>query len=260
MLGKNKWVDLRNILRSQIAIKRHFTKSNAFRKAMMLRNIRIRNRRAQKAHSVSQSNNKWIVLLTTCIKTTPLNSISNQEYRTELYKEQIQKWLNNTNYEIVVVESSGSDSFSDLECNNRLHVYKTIVTDCGSSSQSEANSIMYVLGQIQNEDFYLNCTHILKVTGRYYLQNIQHILQNYPKQDMNMYVQQHKNSNIRWQHTEYYGIKKELFKDMLEPVVIAGLMEHRFYDFIDMNRNVCVLPSFPNKIPTGGTDRIIDPL
>lgn len=257
MLIKNKW---NNRLGMRFAIKNNVLRINPVTKAIQLRNIRIRNHRAQKAQITSQPNNKWIVLLTTCVKTTPINSISNQQYRSNLYKKQIQNWLNNTNYDIVVVESSGSDIFSDFERNKRLHIYKTIVTTCGSSSQSEANSILYVIDQIKNEDFYLNCTHILKVTGRYYLQNIERILNNYPKQNMNFYVQQRKNPSNRWQNSEYYGIKKDLLKDMLEPVVITGFMEQRLYNFIDINRNVCVLPSFPNNIPTGGSREILNPL
>lgn len=231
---------------------------NQVTKAIKLRNIRIRNHSAQ---ITSQPNNKWIVLLTTCVKTTPPNSIYNQKYRINLYKKQIQNWLKNTNYDIVVVESSGCDIFSDLELSNkRLHIYKTIITTCDSSSQSEANSILYVMDKIKNEDFYLNCTHILKVTGRYYLQNIERILTNYPTQNMNFYVQRRKDRSIRWQHSEYYGIKKELLKDMLEPLVVTGFMEQRLYNFIDIKRNVCVLPSFPNNIPTGGSGEILNPL
>ena len=122
--------------------------------------------------------NKWLVLLTTCVK-TPSNSIADQIYRIAIYKQQIHKWLKNTNYHIVVVESSGCDICNHIIGHERLHSYKTIITNCGSSSQSEASSMLYVLDQIKNEDFYIHCTHILKVTGRYYLQNIEHILENY---------------------------------------------------------------------------------
>lgn len=252
----NNWSVWRSRWRSRIAIKRRVYKSNPI---IQRRRTRIQNRFVQTVIPSPQQNNKWIVLLTTCVKTHPLNSTDDQEHRIDLYKTQIQKWLNNTNYDIVVVESSGCDSFSDLKCNTRLHVYTTIINaDC--SSQSEAKSMLYVIDQIKNEDFYLHCTHILKVTGRYYLQNIEHILQTYPKQNMNMYVQQHKNSSIRWQHTEYYGIKKGMLKDFLEPVSNTGYMEHRLYDFIDINRNVCILPQFSNNIARGGDGLIINPL
>lgn len=202
--------------------------------------------------------NKWLVLLTTCVKTT-CNSIEDQAYRIDLYKKQIQKWLNNTNYHIVVIESSGHDICNDIIANERLHSYKTIL-NFSSSSQSEANSMLYVLDQIKNEDFYINCTHILKVTGRYYLQNIEHVLENYSLKNMNMYVQKHKNISIRWQNTEYYGIKKQLLNQFLETVVVAGLMEHKFYDFISIHRKTVLLPGFPNNIARGGDRLIINPL
>jgi len=241
------------------------SQSNKVKKAIYLRRMRAHNRhireqkrRIQKVVTSSQPRNKWIVLLTTCVK-TPSNSLDDQEYRTSLYKQQIQKWLNNTNYHIVVIESSGCNICNDLTNIERLHSYTTSIATV-SSSQSEASSILYVLEQIKNEDFYINCTHILKVTGRYYLQNIEHVLQTYPKQNMNMYVQQHKNSTIRWQNTEYYGINKYLLTDFLEPVAITGLMEKRLYDFIDIKRNVCILPSFPNNIARGGDGLTINPL
>lgn len=262
MNTKNKWKGWRRPRNAFTSIVSQF---NPVQKAVYLRRIRDRNRRIReqkrlipKGVTSSQPRNKWIVLLTTSIK-TPSNSLDDQEYRTTLYKTQIQKWLNNTTYEIVVVESSGCNSFSELESNKRLHVYTTIIAAV-SSSQSEASSMLYVLEQIKNDDFYINCTHILKVTGRYYLENIEHVLQTYPKHNINMYVQQHKNSTIRWQNTEYYGIKKELLTDLLEPVTITGFMEQRLYDFIDINRNVCILPSFPNNIARGGDGLIINPL
>ena len=269
MHTKNK---LRGWRRPRIVITSNVSQSNTVQKAIYLRRMRAHNRhmrahnrriheqhrRIQKVVTSSQPRNKWIVLLTTCIK-TPSNSLDDQEYRTTLYKTQIQKWLNNTTYDIVIVESSGCNCFSELESNTRLHVYTTIIPTV-SSSQSEASSMLYVLDHIKNEDFYIQCTHILKVTGRYYLQNIEHVLQTYPKYNMNMYVQQHKNSTIRWQNTEYYGIKKELLTDLLEPVAITGYMEQRVYDFIDIYRNVCILPSFPNNIARGGDGLILNPL
>lgn len=203
--------------------------------------------------------NKWLVLLTTCVK-TPSNSIEEQTYRIDLYKQQIQKWLNNTNYHIVVIESSGYYICNDIIGNERLHSYTTTITNCGSSSQSEASSMLYVLDQIKNEAFYINCTHVLKVTGRYYLQNIEHILENYSLQNMNMYVQQHKNISIRWQHTEYYGIKKNLLNEFLKTVVVTGLMENKFYDFISMYRKTVLLPVFSNNIARGGDGIILNPL
>ena len=203
--------------------------------------------------------NKWLVLLTTCVKTSS-NSIKEQVYRIHLYKTQIQKWLNNTNYHIVVVESSGYDICNNITPNERLHSYTTIIPNCASSSQSEARSMLYVHELIKNEDFYINCTHILKVTGRYYLQNIEHVLENYSLQNMNMYVQKHKNISIRWQNTEYYGIKKQLLKEFLETVVVSGIMEHKLYDFISIHRKTVLLPGFPNNIARGGDKIIINPL
>ena len=52
---------------------------------------------------------KWIILLTTCVP--PFNKRQDEtehKYRTELYRKQIQNWLDKTNYPIFVVESSNN--------------------------------------------------------------------------------------------------------------------------------------------------------
>ena len=51
---------------------------------------------------------------------------------------------------------------------------------------------------IQNNDKYNECTHILKVTGRYYLDNIETVLNNL-ENNKDLYLQIHRNNNIKWQ-------------------------------------------------------------
>ena len=46
--------------------------------------------------------NNWIILLTTAVN-NPLNTIKDPVFRKVLYHTQIKKWLNETNYDIVVV-------------------------------------------------------------------------------------------------------------------------------------------------------------
>jgi hypothetical protein len=110
--------------------------------------------------------NKWIILLTTAINNS-LNTIKDSDFRKVLYIKQIKRWLNETKYDIVLVESSGYN-FPEI-IHERLHkVIFKINNSLSSSSQYEAVSISQALENIQNKDFYINCTHILKVTGRYF--------------------------------------------------------------------------------------------
>ena len=103
--------------------------------------------------------NNWIILLTTAVSNVN-NQISDSEYRKELYNSNILKWLNNTNYIIVVVESSGYD-FPDIIHERLYKINFKFETALASSSQYEAQSIIYALVKIKNTDFYQNCTHIL---------------------------------------------------------------------------------------------------
>lgn len=201
--------------------------------------------------------NKWCILLTMAIDVN--NEIN---YRSKIYLEQIEKWINNTNYFIFIVESTGhSFIFNEIKnkYNNRIYLISLNLIKNSSSSILEAKSIEYAMNIILNTNIGQNVTHILKVTGRYYLNNIQEILQNI-FQDIDIYIQIHTDHNIKWQNTEYYGIRKELLIPMVENVIkYSYYMEHNFYDFIFINNNfeITNLGPFFNKIPRGGDGLII---
>lgn len=200
--------------------------------------------------------NKWIVLLTTAVSNSS-NTILDTEYRKKLYLTQITKWLNETNFTIVVVESSGYD-FPEIS-NDRLHKISFIINEkLPSSSQYEAISILYAINHIKDCDFFKNCTHILKVTGRYFLNNIEEHLNSKP-QDMNLYLQKHRNNDIRWQNSEYYGIQKDLLPIFINNVVSTGLMEHALWNF-SINKIGCHIGYFKNNIIRGGDKLLIENL
>ena len=200
--------------------------------------------------------NNWIILLTTAVN-NPLNTIKDTVFRKVLYHTQIKKWLNETNYDIVVVESSGYD-FPKIE-HERLHKVIFTSNQLPSSSQYEAVSISYALKEIRNKEFYINCSHILKVTGRYFLKDITHCLNNV-EQNQDLYLQKHFNFNITWQNTEYFGIKKELFDLFIDGGVKQnGLMENELFKFSE-NKSICRIGPFPNNIRRGGDNLLIDNL
>ena len=195
--------------------------------------------------------NQWIILLTTAIN-NPTNTMPDTEYRKKLYEAQINRWLNETNYIIVVVESSGY-RFPTIY-HKRLRKISFVVPLSDSSSQYEAYSLLYALNTIKNSDYYIQCTHILKVTGRYFLQNIQDVLSKAP-QYKSLYLQKHVQPS--WQNTEYYGIQKELFETFLETVKTSGLMENKLFEFAQ-NKSIVRIGRFPNTVARGG-DKIVIP-
>lgn len=198
--------------------------------------------------------NKWLVLLTTAISNHS-NTITDTEYRKNLYLMQIKKWLVNTNFKIVVVESSGYD-FPEIN-HERLHkISFKIEENLQSSSQFEARSILYAINSIKDCDFYKNCTHILKVTGRYFLNGIETHLNSKP-QYKDLYLQKHRDNNIRWQNSEYYGIRKELFYNFISSVENMGLMEHVLWNF-SIDKSGCHIGYFKNNIRRGGDNLLIE--
>lgn len=198
------------------------------------------------------NNNEWTVLLTTAIDVNK----QDVEYRTQLYCMQIERWITETNLYIYVVESTGnSEAFDYLQVKypTRIHIIGCVIPYCSSSTVTEAKSIKNALDVINTTPQGINCRYILKVTGRYFLPYIENVIQCAPE-NMDVYTQIHKQVRIKWQNSEYYGIKKELFTQFIDSVLNNNvLMEHSFYSFItDNSLNSVNIGPFVNNIPRGG--------
>ena len=197
--------------------------------------------------------NKWAVLLTTAVNIN--NDIQDIKNRKIIYSNQIGNWLTKTNMYIFVIESSGY-GFPKL-CHDRLIKITTKLPKMCSSSQSEAASMLYAINEMKDNEHFKNCSHILKVTGRYFLDNIENVLKN-TISNLDVYLQIHKNHTIKWQNTEYYGIKKELIEPFINTVLEIGTMEAKFYDFILSNNLTAQnIGPFKNNIRRGGDKLLI---
>ena len=209
---------------------------------------------------------QWIVLLTMCVNVCgDLNNKSKIRQRGQLYINQLCKWLDETNLIIYVIESSSHGFiFKHFEEKypHRLHIIsfnalKLYPQWGGSSSLLEGASIQYAMDKIMQKE--LHCTHILKVTGRYFLPNIEHELASIKNNNV-VLVQSHVNHAVQWQNTEYYGMKKELLNKFGKYSTQHNkLMEHNFYDFVK-SRKKQILGPFPNDIPRGGDGLVLNPL
>jgi hypothetical protein len=155
---------------------------------------------------------------------------------------------------IFVVESSGY-SFPEIT-NDKLYVFSfSQDKKPNSSSQGEANSIIKILENIKDNDDYINCSHIMKVTGRYYLKDIETVL-NDAEQDKDLYLQIHRNDAINWQNSEYFGIRKEMMTDCVESILEDGFMENRLYEF-SLDKTFTTIGPFENNIRRGGDNQLI---
>jgi hypothetical protein len=197
--------------------------------------------------------NKWIILLTT--------AVNNDEERKKIYIDSINKWLKNTSFDIFVVESSDYN-FDEIK-NDRLHVYTFKFNEkLSSSSQYEARSILNILNNIQNNEKYNNIynesTHILKVTGRYYLDNIEEVLNNL-ENDKDLYLQIHRANDDKWQNSEYLGIRKELLQELANTIKDDGLFETKLYDF-SLDKKYIQIGPFKNNVRRGGDNKLLSDL
>ena len=209
------------------------------------------------SNSSNTSTNKWFILLTTAVANVN-NDITDTQYRINLYNSKILEWLEKTNYIIVVVESSGYN-FSDIT-HDRLHkVSFKFEAPLKSSSHYEAHSILYALNEIKNTSFYNDCTHILKVTGRYFLDGIEEHLNSKP-QDKDLYLQKHRNDKEKSQNSEYFGIRKNLMYDFLYDFLNTFkdgyFIEHKLWDF-SINKSGCHIGYFDNDVRRGGDNQLI---
>ena len=202
-------------------------------------------------------NNNFIILLTTCVyvKNKDTNDIN---YRINLYTKQIKRWLDETELMIFVVESSGYE-FNDIK-HPRLNIISFKLDDkyCYSSSISEAHSILYILNKIKDNEYYKNCNYILKVTGRYFLENIDKYLKNLPPKEY--YLQNHFNDSLQWQHSEYFGIKKELFNNLILDIInMNNLFESSLYK-CSKDKDYMRIGPFKNNVPRGGDKMLLSNL
>lgn len=113
--------------------------------------------------------NKFAILLTCCVK--PSNcSQKDFQIRKKMYLKVIRKWLQ-TPFEIYCVDSSGYkfEEISDLKFHLCSFVYKISDPNKGKT-HGEIKSIIQACQVFKKE--WIQYTHIIKITGRYYLEDL----------------------------------------------------------------------------------------
>lgn len=193
---------------------------------------------------------RWVVLLTT--------SVRGDDERRELYTRQIRRWLDETDLFIFVIESS-NHAFPGMR-HDRLRVVAFDLSESlPSTSQYEAWSISHFLSVIRNDPVFQGATHILKVTGRYFLDGISSRLRS-ATEGTDFYLQERYNDSIRWQNSEYFGVRKDLLGAMVSPIMGLGFMEECLYEASRRSGRFRFLEPFPNRVARGGDGMVLDPL
>lgn len=210
----------------------------------------------------SRVRSKWIVLLTASVNRT---SVESTNLHSDLYAKQLGRWLNETQLPIYFVDASG---VGIPQLRGKFRNFTTILGNQlawddrmkGSSSSMEACSLLIALRALQLEKSFLSATHVLKVTGRYFLEGVEEVIDDLdPNKDL--FVQRHFNDKIKWQNSEYFGIKKEFVMDISNEILFKGtLMEHALYSIRERLRWDFFGEGFPNTQPRGGDGLVINPL
>lgn len=150
-------------------------------------------------HFFTDSDFKCCIFLTMYVK----NNI-------ELYEKRTKRWLDETDFDIFIVDSSG---IGIKQTNERLKQY-VFTQDPSfekfSVSVSEKNSILNAI-EYFNDDF-LEYDIIFKITGKYFIPNFESVITTIPD-DTDIVFQ---NLQItHGQNTELVGFKPELIKDII---------------------------------------------
>jgi hypothetical protein len=150
-------------------------------------------------HFFTDSDVKCCIFLTMYVK----NNV-------ELYEKRVKRWLDETDFDIFIVDSSG---IGIKQTNERLKQYvftQEPYFDRFSVSVSEKNSILNAI-EYFNDDF-LEYDIIFKITGKYFIPNFDYVITTIPD-DTDIVFQ---NLQItHGQNTELVGFRPNIIKDII---------------------------------------------
>jgi hypothetical protein len=149
----------------------------------------------------------------------------NVEKRQQMYNDVIHWWMNNSSFDIFIVDSSNNKFSDDIESKCKvLHFDQSILTKCtGSSTILELLSLNQVYNAFQ--DNWKEYDYIIKLTGKYTLPKLQEVLKkSVVNKNNHLICQSKKNANM--QNTEMVIFHSTHFKNILERMgKESGLME-----------------------------------
>ena len=191
----------------------------------------------------NRKNNIGILLTCTVIINNDIRQLilRNSETRKNIYIKSIKQWLEKTNFPIVVVENSNynfpelnmekelyKDRFEiiSFEGTTKKHCEKIIEKD--SKGIYELFSIIYAY---EHSSLLRNLDYIIKVTGRYFVPNLEDNLNN---MNQNIYkVVQQKNSY----RCEIIGVHKSVFKTIFDINDVHSHIEYTYRNRLNKYKN-----------------------
>ena len=185
----------------------------------------------------------WAILLTTTVNVHDTNYLHqrNKEERIQTYLTSIQQWLL-TDLPIVVVENSGYTfpelkgtrveviTFNSMD-DKPFHSFLKSLIQLKGKGLYEIHSIRYAC---EHSHILKSCTHVMKVTGRYFIPSLERIIQSLPSSTKA--VRQH-NAN----QCEVVGCRKDYIDTIFDYLVTK---DHTLTDHVEYayEYRMCLIP------------------
>lgn len=150
---------------------------------------------------------KICLLLVCCVHTRQ----NNDEIRIKWYTDAINKYLETTNLQVRVVESSGYKFPIEHERLKQYAFTSTLDKGIGFPTRGEAESILKVNESGILDDF----DTIIKVTGKYYLPELEEEINNIPG-NAGIIYQNIKDDSLKSNNSEIFGFRREYTNDIFD--------------------------------------------
>ena len=200
-----------------------------------------------------ESKKKISLILTTTVNihdNINFNEQNNNKQRLEIYLNKINKWLTNTNFNIIVVENSNY-KFDELPENNER--FEKIIFDISNvkdkneyflknnnaKGQYENYSINYAY---QHSNIIKSSDYIIKITGRFFVPNLEKILLEQLNQYNYKFIRQ-----IKHNKCEIVGCHKDKFTELFKFPVEDNHVESSYQNIIKKYNidDILTLPLLP---------------
>lgn len=206
------------------------------------------------------------ILLTTTVK--PPKHISwlkqrDKDDRLNMYIKKINKWLNNTNLNIVVIENSGYDfiNFYQSLHNNFKKRIEFISFDNDDIPLDDLNFLNKNVAKGQHELFAINyaynksnfikqSNYIIKITGRYFIPELENILNNKLTEDNNFKILRQSKKWRGWNRCEIVGCHESIFKSFFLFPAKDDMVETEYMNRGNVIGNIYELPEMKLDEPT----------
>lgn len=220
--------------------------------------------------------NNVVIMLTCTVNIDPsMNAVIQQDpdERIATYIRSINHWIIDSSFNIVIVENSGY-KFSEIPYNERVEIISFMVNDIAkdddkkllyqgyNGKQSKGQHELFAINYAYNNSMLIQnseVSHVIKITGRYYIPNFDQVLRPRLRDNIAMIVQQEQH------HCMVVGSSKATFSNVFRFPCSIG-RDQVEEDYVQRKRalaktdplSVLILPRLRLLYPTkqGGVKKV----